>query len=311
MKNVLISLIVPTINIQTLIENLLPSLVSLNAHLDKFELIVINQSTEALLDYVDLLNFHVIVIDSKKIPASLARNLGANHSSGSHLFFLDDDAKLFATDVQIGKMLNLISTNFDCNFICERGELEDGVFKSHWTKGASRVNFTNFPNISIEWNIILERSAFLNAGGFIDIGPGSSTSAQCGEGFCLIAQLLKNQRNFMLIDMVQVIHPSLTGKRFTPLNFFGYQYGSAFAVGYSIKFFPLIFKLYWIFRFAISLILSQTLRYTNLIKSIDGELESKRRLLFMAKVYGFFDGVFLPSARNKSWLYKLTNEISY
>ena len=307
MKEILISLIVPTIDIKILIENLLPSLGSLNAQLDKFELVVINQTTENLLDYFDLLKFRVIIIDSKKIPAALARNLGAKHSSGSHLFFLDDDAKLCATDVQIEKMLSLISANHYNSFICERGELEDGVFRSHWTKGVSKVDFTNFPTIAIEWNIIIERSAFLNAGGFIGIGPGSSTSAQCGEGFCLIACLLKNQQNFMLIDIVQVIHPSLTSKRFTPVNFYGYQYGSAFAVGYSIKFFPSIFKIYWILRFAISLILSQTVRYANLIKSIDGELESKRKLLLMARAYGFFDGAFLSSARNKSWLSKITN----
>ena len=288
---ILLSFVVPFIKPSLFLERLFKSLNSIIAfEPEAFELILINQSGASVFTDALILNFEVKErILPCAIPAYQARNLGAEISSGKYIFFLDDDSFIYSDFSGLKQLLNIIkSINMPTLILAQRGEISDDSYVSHWPRNKI-INKMNFSRFIIEWNIIIDKKLFTQLNGFDALGPGSPHLAQCGEAFLLMARLLSQKVNIVLIPEIQVAHPSLFETKKSTSQILGYAYGNGFSVGKSLYYFDTWHKIYWSLRMILSLLYEPIRRKTLMA---DGGLIGLRYkfLIVKMKLLGFLDG---------------------
>lgn len=296
-----LSIIVPTLNQKAMV----PLIESIKAiKRDDIELVVVNQTGAVLsVNIKNELNIPLIDKMVNKMPASDARNFGAELASGSYLFFLDDDAFLYSGLVAIEKLLLLLDKQIDL-IVVQRGEIVDDAYVSYWPKKPSKIDYKNFSRIIIEWNVIIRRDVFLQIGGFPSIGAGSQHAALSGEAFVLFAKTMLQKCSTCLFHDVKIAHPSLFNTQKSIASILGYAYGSGYAVGLSFSYFNNKQKIYWILRLLCATCrdLLLTKNKHNIGKNI---VQVKYRIsLAKCKLYGFFDCLRKQKPRDASWLKK-------
>jgi glycosyltransferase involved in cell wall biosynthesis len=298
----IISLVVPVVNPALHIDKLLESIAVAFSPSSIVELVLVNQSGSSILDAAGAISKISVVeiLTDKLIPAADARNLGAINANGEFLFFLDDDAVIHASNFDATKLLERLS-NLDV-LICQRGEMVEGVYCTHWKQKKTSVNQFNFASFIIEWNVIIRKSLFIEAGLFPLIGVGSNHAALSGEIYVLIAKLLGISKRVGLYEYIQISHPSLYKKNNTLPNLLGYYYGAGYAVGLSIKCFSLLGKLYWYTRNLAAVILDFLFRSKKYNETLSDKVDDLGFWLARSRMVGFYDGLLGRGVRNKAWL---------
>ena len=298
----IISLVVPVVNPALHIDKLFQSIAVTFSPSSIVELILVNQSGTSILDTAGLISKISVVeiLTDKLIPSAEARNLGASKANGDFLFFLDDDAVIHASNFDATKLLKKLS-NLDA-LICQRGEMKDGVYCTHWKQKKASINQFNFASFIIEWNVIIRKSLFIEVGLFPLIGVGSNHAALSGEIYVLIAKLLGISKRVELYEYIQISHPSLYKENNTLPNLLGYYYGAGYAVGLSIKCFSPIGKLYWYSRNLSAVFLDLLFRSKKYNKTLSDKVDSLGFWLARSRMVGFYDGLLGRGIRNKDWL---------
>ena len=173
----IISLVVPVVNPALHIDKLFQSIAVTFSTCSIVELVLVNQSGTSILDAASLISKISVVeiLTDKLISSAEARNLGASKANGDFLFFLDDDAVIHASNFDATKLLKKLS-NLDA-LICQRGEMKDGVYYTHWKQKKASINQFNFASFIIEWNVIELCSTNASKANIIDIGKSFNTNS--------------------------------------------------------------------------------------------------------------------------------------
>lgn len=294
-----VSFIVPVVNIENGLRNLINSIANYVGHNLNYEIIIINQSNHSIANEFKNLQINEYV-KNQVFSASEARNYGAGKAKSEYLFFLDDDALLHSHEICFNDFLEKIQEG-DVWF-CNRGHIESGKYISHWPKN-KKLNTYNFSNFGIEWNLIIRKNIFMEIGGFDLIGTGSKHSALSGELFLLASKLLAFTSIGLLPDL-SIAHPKLLKIKNKSENLIGYYYGNGYSVGKSLAYFRMRTKFYWFLRFIGALIYDFIYRnkfYRNTLPIHD----YSNTKLCIAKVEGFIDGVKKAHPKSKKEIINL------
>lgn len=298
----LISLVVPVVNPELHIYKLFTSIAEAFQGNTHVELVIVNQSGASVCEDAKALSaIHVIeIMPGHIISAADARNLGAQNANGEFLFFLDDDALVHATPNHVAKLCRQLS-NIDV-LICQRGEIIEGAYRSHWKQNHFQINQFNFPQFVIEWNVIIRKSLFMEIGLFPSIGIGSNHAALSGEIFVVIANVLGRARRVALFENFKISHPSLYKPSNTLISLLGYYYGAGYAVGKSFPFFTIQGKIYWLFRNLVAVMFDLVFRSIKYKKTLPVQVNYFGYKLAKCRIIGFYDGIFQRSIKDKKWL---------
>lgn len=288
----ILSLIVPFISSDRGIKYLLRSLRSVQS--PDIEVIAVNQTKTPLDDPIKSgLNITEHMTDSI-IPASSSRNLGASLAKGKYLFFLDDDAFFFDGAACVKQLLEVLRKEELEMVVAQRGWVRDGVYISHWPKKQKKISCANFSRFIIEWNIVIKKDIFEKAGGFPKIGNGQPHAAQSGEAFVLAAKIFSCRAKIRLLPEIRIAHPQLNPQK-SLAKTLGYMYGNGYAIGISMKYFTVKWKMYWIMR--------------GLTAPIKDVFSGKQISLCFAKITGLKDGVLGKKPKDLAWLNKMVKDI--
>ncbi|QOZ82757.1 MULTISPECIES: glycosyltransferase family 2 protein [Chromobacterium] len=299
-----LSFVVPVVNPDSWLAGMISSLKNSIGYRADVELVVINQSDSSIDDLLKCLDCPSIEVrPGKIIPAAEARNFGASHANGEILFFMDDDALLLACPAKIDALLQEFDQGVNV-CLCQRGELRDGSFITHWPTSPKAINERNFPMYAIEWNLIIRKSIFLQHKGFPLVGAGSRHAALSGEIFILMACLLQKEKIKLFSD-VSVAHPSLIKKSNAALNLLGYFYGAGYAVGSGMQYFSKLGRLYWFARVVLAGCFDLVVRSKRYKSTTDSHVKILGLKLLYVRIRGLHDGFSSGSIKDQIWLSKL------
>jgi glycosyltransferase involved in cell wall biosynthesis len=300
-----LSLIVPVVRPDAYLANLVRSVAYATSGLAGVELVVVNQSEHSIAPLCTGIEIPLREVRTAGvIPAANARNLGANSAVGDYLFFLDDDAVLLSSSDEMSRLLAQLELGIDA-LICQRGEIINGVYFSHWPAPGSAITERNFNSFAIEWNFIIRKEIFLEQGGFPEIGAGSKHAALSGEVYVLVAKILGSDHKIQLCEYIRVAHPSLIKSNNNVLNLLGYYYGAGFSVGTSMHFFSSLNKIYWFLRILAAGACDYFFRYKKYQRSVNSIAPGLGRKLLRARFTGFIDGLFDRNLKTRQWLSNL------
>ena len=293
---VLLSIVIPVIKINDNLKKLIYSLNFSNKNI--IEIVIVNQTGLKLISNFLNPGFEILEIFTEKVlSAPSARNYGANYANGKYLFFIDDDAWILNEKTSsLDDLIVLLFSNIDV-VICQRGELKNEKYLSHWKPNCKNITFGNFSNFVIEWNVIIKKDLFFRLGSFPEIGTGVDNAAQSGEIFVLFANVLNNKSSIVILPIVKIVHPSLLLNNNNSNKLKGYIYGAGYAIGYSIKYFSFIWKSYWFFRLIFASIFDLLIRFKDI-----NRVSIKINLIYI-KWIGFFDGI-IGKPKPKSYIIK-------
>ena len=241
----LLSIVIPTMDAEESLAALFETLIKLD--LSKCEILLINQGekklAEALPEYKSLTVSELL--PAKRLSAPSARNFGAKQSVGKFLIFLDDDCRLESSKENFDNFLYRLENNASSNvLVLPRGRILKDEYIIDWPEQRpQKLGYFSAPRYVVEWNIVLNRELFFQVGGFIEIGPGTDTAAQCGEILVLIYRLLSHKVNIRLFEDVRISHPDLhlPQKKSHKVN--QYYYGHGFSTGYAIRQIPFLLRI--------------------------------------------------------------------
>jgi glycosyltransferase involved in cell wall biosynthesis len=299
----LVTLVVPLVSQQPHLFDLLRSVGAFFEGYQEAEVVLINQSGSSVYQSaINLTGLNVVeILTASVIPASSARNLGAQKASGEYLFFLDDDAYVNYEKNTLRELVSRLKEGVDM-LICQRGEMRKGEYICHWNKNISKITQYNFSNTVIEWNIIIKKILFFDLGKFPNIGPGEQHAALCGESFILMANLFKSGGDVELFDMLKVSHPSMIKPNNKTESLLGYYYGAGYSLGTSLTKFTMSGRLYWLLRFLIAITLDLVYRYKRYEKTVPVSPKFLGLKLAKCRVIGFADGFFSRNIKDRKWL---------
>lgn len=309
--NKLISVIIPTIEPEKYLSSLFRTFRDIKT--DMFEIIIINQSGEALSDQI-VKDINVDLTDhilTHRVPAANARNLGASLAKGEYLFFLDDDAFIYSDKESVLELPQIIVSNIPDVIIFNRGEMVDDKYVSHWPNNFSILTLGNFPRFVIEWNIMIKKDEFMQLGGFPEIGQGSSHAALSGEVFVLMAKIIGANLSVQLCPSVWIEHPGLFEKPKSTEMALGYTYGAGYAVGLSLVSMKLKWKIYWFARVLFASLADIFFREDGEQIRVIEEINKKayRKGLSKCRLTGFFDAIMNRPPKSVSWLHDKSEKI--
>lgn len=169
----LISVVCPTYNSEAFIAETLDSIIAQD--LQDFELIVvddgsIDKTVEIIKQKLGDVKFKYEIIECSHAGPGAARNIGVSHASCDWVAFLDSDDAWFES--KLSRVLDIINTCFDINFIChlENIQFADGSSSISNYKNFSydkrldrQLYFKNFFSTSA---VVLKRDLFLVSGYF-------------------------------------------------------------------------------------------------------------------------------------------------
>lgn len=241
----LLSIVIPTMDAEESLAALFETLTKLD--LSKCEILLINQGgkklTEALPEYKHLTVSELF--PTKRLSAPSARNFGAEQSVGKFLMFLDDDCRLVSSKENFDNFLYRLENNVPQDvLVLPKGRILEDQYIIDWPEQRpQKLGYFSAPRYAIEWNIVLDRDLFMKIGGFMEIGPGTDTAAQCGEILVLIYRLLSQNMNIRLFEDVKIAHPDLhlAQKKSKKVN--QYYYGHGFSAGYAIRQIPFLLRI--------------------------------------------------------------------
>lgn len=225
-----ISLVIPTIEREIEINNILNSIC--NQNYENLEVIVVDQNKKINIDetinkYKNKLNIFHYKVDFQ--GASKARNFGAHKATGEIINFPDDDCIL--VDGALKYVNEYFEKNIDVDAVF--GKIKDNksnkdilYFKNKDTK----VKKSNVYQTTIEANMFIKINVFKKIGMF-DENLGIGTYYGAEEGADLICRLLYQNYNLQYKVKVFFYHPH---KRNEELYERVYSYGLGFG-GFMYK----------------------------------------------------------------------------
>lgn len=237
-----ISFILPSLSTPPTLDKIIGQLVTV----PNSEIVLINQTGRTNKGRFISRDLKEIVLN-RAVSASHARNIGASCAVGKFLFFLDDDAEIDQSCIEMIQIVVADNSQYDF-IIVDRCYFKNGVANSY---NPSKLNWSenhwNQIKYITEWNICINANLFQNSGGFLEIGVGSNHPAQSGEIFILFANMRMLGCTVAYDDRVKIIHPKYSGEK--PLSkCLAYYYGAGFSVGYSIRYFNWLYALLWAAR---------------------------------------------------------------
>jgi glycosyltransferase involved in cell wall biosynthesis len=230
-KNVLVSLVVPTVGRVSDLDRLLASLAAQSCK--HFELIIVDQNEDErirtlLLKWKHSLRY--VYVRSAR-GASKARNAGLALAQGEIIGFPDDDC-WFPVDL-IAQVTDWFDPCPDYDFLCcsARDEtLKDVALR--WPPHSQPIHRTSVLTACICFAFFIRRTALLQVGGFDEaMGPGADTPFQCGEETDLALRLLNNSHPGWFEKQLYVHHPEKDAR--TASSSRGFYYGMG--LGYLLR----------------------------------------------------------------------------
>jgi glycosyltransferase involved in cell wall biosynthesis len=242
MKNILLSIIIPTIGRKLELLDLLKSLVKSIENIS-YEIIIIDQNPKGFLDdslneYRDILNISHHNVDFKGL--SKAKNYGVKLAQGLYLSFPDDDCKIFPSTYS--KALEIIqNNNFDIVFgRCIDKMGNDSVLK--FKKESYLLNKNNMLGGFVEATGIISKKIF-DQGFLFDENMGAGCFHGAEEGFDWLYRILTGSTTKAFYSKEVIFyHPQVLLDKGTPQalkRVFTYSCGGAYLCkkhGFYFKF---------------------------------------------------------------------------
>jgi GT2 family glycosyltransferase len=200
-----ISIVIPTINRKSEIEDLLKSLES-SKHLIK-EIIVIDQNCSNLIDPIiqeSTGSFNSIIHRKVNFKgASKARNEGVKFATAEIICFPDDDAK-FKEDTIPKALEEMNNKNVKVLFgKCVDKENNDSILK--FDKNESFITFKSYENKFVESTLFIKKELIEKYQFDENLGVGNFFGAE--EGLDLVLRLLRNKVLIFYSPRIVFIHP--------------------------------------------------------------------------------------------------------
>jgi glycosyltransferase involved in cell wall biosynthesis len=230
-KNVLVSLVVPTVGRVSDLDRLLASLAAQTCK--HFELIIVDQNEDERIRTLLLKWKHSLryVYARSARGASKARNVGLALAQGEIIGFPDDDC-WFPVDL-IAQVTDWFNPSPDYDFLC--CSARDETFKDvalRWPRQSQPIHRTSVLTACICFAFFIRRTALLQVGGFDEaMGPGADTPFQCGEETDLALRLLNNSHPGWFEKQLYVHHPEKDAR--TASSSRGFYYGMG--LGYLLR----------------------------------------------------------------------------
>jgi len=208
MKNLDLSIVIPTLGRVEEVEAMLNSIISTKEeHKYKIEVIVVDQNFSDLLDpVVNKYQNRSIDIIHKKVPfrgLSKAKNYGACLAHGKFICFVDDDAAFLSGTIK--KALNILSQGkFDVvSGKCVDGEGRDSVL--NFSNKESVLSLKAFEGKFIESTMFFKREICEHYHYDENMGIGTFYGAE--EGYDLVFQLLQDGKKILFNPEILFYHP--------------------------------------------------------------------------------------------------------
>lgn len=165
-KTMKLSILIPSYNMSTKIDQCLESIFGSTASKDDYEVVVLDSSDDGSIDiykkWIDKENTLKVARSKKRIDVGIARNLVVQQAKGDYIFYLDVDDKLNDKDV-LKKMIDGLDGK-DIYICSYKSRKDDHVFKlepktflqaascpvAPWTKVYKRELFVTFPKYTPE-----------------------------------------------------------------------------------------------------------------------------------------------------------------
>jgi glycosyltransferase involved in cell wall biosynthesis len=200
------SLVIPTMNRQNELRNLLTSLAKQTYK--NFEIILVDQNTDYAInisEFTSNLNIKTVKPD-RKLGASAARNFGAMFASGKYITFPDDDCWY---DNKVLESIFSIFNKFESNIVsCLSYDPDQKMYNVQFPERSDYLNFWNIHKGGIEYTVFFERICFNLLKGFDEnIGPGANSIFQAGEITNLLFQAYKEKYLIYFTNEIKIFHP--------------------------------------------------------------------------------------------------------
>lgn len=200
-----LSIIIPTINRDIELDQLLNSILKLN--LRNYEIIIVDQNQDNRIDSIIKRHLKSLPIYHHKVTfkgLSKAKNYGTDNASGDFICFPDDDSEFSTDTVEIAlKQLHNDKT-IDILFgkTQDRGG-NDSVIK--FSNQSGFLNLSNFEGKFVEATMFA-RTMLLKEYRF-DENLGAGTFFGAEEGYDLIYRLLKAKKSLYYDPKIKFYHP--------------------------------------------------------------------------------------------------------
>jgi glycosyltransferase involved in cell wall biosynthesis len=230
-RNLIISLVVPTVSRVSDLDRLLASLAGQTCK--HFELIIVDQNSDDRIEAVLLKwksSLHYVYVRSA-LGASKARNAGLALARGDIIGFPDDDC-WFPADL-IAQVKAWFDPCPDYDFLC--CSARDETLKDvglRWPRYSQPIHRSSVLTACICFAFFIRRTALVKVGGFDEaMGPGADTPFQCGEETDLALRLLDNSHPGWFEKQLYVYHPQKDAR--TASSSRGFYYG--IGLGYLLR----------------------------------------------------------------------------
>jgi glycosyltransferase involved in cell wall biosynthesis len=291
--SIILSIVIPTLQPGKYLPALFKTLTEFD--LTDCELMVINQGKTPLSKVLGDMSRLVTstLFPSRRLSAPSARNFGAEHAEGRFVIFLDDDCTMIAGNEEFRNLIAILERNDSDVLLLPKGKLLKGKYIMDWPRRRqAKLGYFSAPKYAIEWNSIFNRRLFLEIGGFMEIGPGTNTAAQCGEILVLIFKLLSKKITIRLFPRIKIAHPGGDQAKKKSWTIYQYNYGHGFSVGHAIRDIPLLSRLTILVGFGLKF--SLLLMFPHLQKfavPVDKKYDNAYVRKNISYVFtGFFDG---------------------
>ncbi|MBS3055138.1 MAG: glycosyltransferase [Candidatus Aenigmarchaeota archaeon] len=249
-----VSIVIPSRNSSKTIVRLLKSVFNQNFPKRKYEVIVVDSSTDDTLEKISKFNVKIIKVPTPPVRNSnILRNMGAKASRGEYLFFVDSDS-----EVSRNWISEILSVFKNQNVVCVGGNIisKGNIFDDYVTDAiispmrvSKKILITDKGNFHnrfwpIGGNVAFKKSIFRKFNGF----PPKTTSYEEVE---LLWKMCKKNYKLALTPKTLVIHHYNRGFLKMMRTYFRYGTGCGnFAIkNFSSRFSKFRLSIYFLILF--------------------------------------------------------------
>ncbi len=202
----LISFIIPTVGRKAEVNNVLQSIADTIPREFNYEIIIVDQNCNKLIDDIVETYKGKINITHCKVSfkgAARARNYGVNLSCGKYISFPDDDCRFLSDTIK--HAIDFLSRN-EYGLVSGKSVDEIGIDSVvKFPKEMSLMKLNNFENKIIEFTFFAKRTLLIEYPFDETLGVGCFHGSD--EGYDMVYRMLKNREKLYYNPQIKFYHP--------------------------------------------------------------------------------------------------------